>query len=289
MGTSRPPRPNNVVALSQYRARLGRGRQLRRADALLEAPDLEAAVRALPGDELYYVLHEIGLAEGAEILASATSEQLAVMLDFAIWERDQINPAALGEWLAAIAAAPFERIGRWMKRDSTASCSGSSCGAGRRIYDLTQDEAPDEPEGTFYPTPDGFFVLDVRVSPVVEDGPDPARALIGLVDAMYRTDNEFARRIIVGAIGELDAELEESAYRWRQARMADLGIRRLLRGAGGLPRARPAASASATHRRAPGRSSTRAPATGPRCGCRRRWPSDSATPTARRSRARRKN
>ena len=41
---------------------------------------------------------------------------------------------------------------------------------------------------------------------------------------MYRTDNEFARRIIVGAIGELDAELEESAYRWRQARMADLGF-----------------------------------------------------------------
>jgi hypothetical protein len=43
---------NNVVALSHYRARLGRGRQLRRADALLEAPDLKAAVRALPGDEL---------------------------------------------------------------------------------------------------------------------------------------------------------------------------------------------------------------------------------------------
>ena len=115
MGTPRPPRPNNVVALSQYRARLGRGRKLRRADALLEAPDLEAAVRALPGDELYYVLHEIGLAEGADILASATSEQLAIMLDFAIWERDQLNPAAYSEWLSAIAAAPFERIGRWMK------------------------------------------------------------------------------------------------------------------------------------------------------------------------------
>ncbi len=70
-----------------------------------------AAVRALPGDELYYVLHEIGLGEGAEILAAATAEQLAVVLDFALWERDQVNPAALGEWLEAIAAAPFERVG----------------------------------------------------------------------------------------------------------------------------------------------------------------------------------
>ncbi|HEX3901589.1 MAG TPA: DUF6178 family protein [Polyangia bacterium] len=223
MGTPRPPRPNNVVALSQYRARLGRGRRLRRADALLEAPDLEAAVRALPGDELYYVLHEIGLTEGAEILASATSEQLAVMLDFAVWERDQINPAAYGEWLTAIAAAPFERIGRWMKGIDS-ELLGLILRRGADIYDLSQGDAPEEPQGTFYPTPDGFFVLDVRVSPVVDDGPDPAQALIRLVDALYRTDNEFARRIIVGAIGELDAELEESAYRWRQARMADLGF-----------------------------------------------------------------
>jgi hypothetical protein len=223
MGTPRPPRPNNVVALSQYRARLGRGRKLRRADALMEAPDLEAAVRALPGDELYYVLHEIGLAEGADILARATSEQLAIMLDFAVWERDQINPAAYGEWLTAIAAAPFERIGRWM-RGIDSELLGLILRRGADIYDLSHGDAPEEPQGTFYPTPDGFFVLDVRVSPVVDDGPDPAKALIAIVDALYRTDHEFARHMIVGAIGELDAELEESAYRWRQARMADLGF-----------------------------------------------------------------
>ncbi len=180
-------------------------------------------MRALPGDELYYVLHEIGLAEGADILARATSEQVAIMLDFAIWERDQIDPAAYGEWLAAIAAAPFERIGRWMKGIDS-ELLGLILRRGAAIYDLSEGGPPEEPEGTFYPTPDGFFVLDVRVSPVVDDGPDPARALITLVDALYRTDNEFARRMIVGAIGELDAELEESAYRWRQARMADLGF-----------------------------------------------------------------
>ncbi len=176
MGTPRPPRPNNVVALSQYRARLGRGRKLRRADALLEAPDLEAAVRALPGDELYYVLHEIGLAEGADILARATSEQLAVVLDFAIWERDQINPAAYGEWLAAIAAAPFERIGRWMKgidsellglilrrgaRHLRSLGGGAAGGAGGDVLS------------------DARRVLRARrraSAPVVDDGPDPARA-----------------------------------------------------------------------------------------------------------------
>jgi len=229
MGISRPPLPNNVVALSHYRARLGRGRRLRRADALLEAPDLAAAVRALPGDELYYVLHEIGLHEGAEILAAATAEQLGVVLDFALWERDQLQPEALAEWLDAMSAAPFERIGRWLPGLDT-ELLGLILRRGARIIDLTQEEPPDEPEGTFYATPDGFFLLDVRVAPVLEggrgaeDGPDPARALIRLVDALYRTDKDFARRILVGAIGELDSELEEAAFRWRQGRMADLGF-----------------------------------------------------------------
>ncbi len=207
------------------------------------------------------------------------------MLDFAIWERDQINPAAYGEWLAAIAAAPFERIGRWMKGIDS-ELLGLILRRGAAIYDLSEGAPPEEPEGTFYPTPDGFFVLDVRVSPVVDDGPDPARALITLIDALYRTDHEFARHMIVGAIGELDAELEESAYRWRQARMADLGfadyyealeVYRELDPATvriGDVHCRPARARSSTRARRP---------TARRCGSRRRWPRDSATRTARRS------
>ena len=289
MGTSRPPRPNNVVALSHYRARLGRGRRLRRADALLEAPDLEAAVRALPGDELYYVLHEIGLAEGADLLAAATAEQLAVMLDFALWERDQVNPAALGEWLEAIAAAPFERIGRWitgidseLARPHPAARGAhlrslAGGGAGRAGGDLLSDA--------------GRVLRARRARQRRRRGrPRPGQALIRIVDALYRTDHEFARRMIVGAIGELDAELEESAYRWRQARMADLGFADYYEALEVYRELDPASVHIGDAPGAPGRSSTRARRTAARrCACRRRWPSGSATPTARRSPARRRS
>ena len=77
-------RPADVIPLSPFRAELGRGRRLRRADALLAERDLESAVRALPGDELYYVLHELGHEDALPILAAATSEQLQVVLDFAV-------------------------------------------------------------------------------------------------------------------------------------------------------------------------------------------------------------
>jgi hypothetical protein len=237
------PLPSNVIALSRYRAELGRGRRLRRADALLESRDLRAAVRALPGDELYYVIHEVGLRDAGDILAEATPEQLQMVLDFALWERDQVEPEALADWAEAMAAAPIDRIGAWIE-GLDSELVGLLLRRGARIYDLTQEGPPDEPEGTFFPTPDGFFLLDViglrhqrddeggaaaaAPAPQAPESDDEeatsARVLIRLVDAFYRTDKDLARRMLVGARSEMDAELEESALRWRQGRMADLGF-----------------------------------------------------------------
>jgi hypothetical protein len=232
--------PDNVVALSRYRAQLGRGRKLRRADALLASSDPARAIRALPGDELYYVIHEVGLSDAGDILGFARPEQVQAVLDFALWERDQILPERAGEWLEALADAPYETIGAWVA-GLDVELFALLLRKTTRIYDLSQEEAPDEPAGTLYPTPDGLFVLDVVGVPgdledaaasgasaggEGEGGPATAsaRAVIRIVDGLYRADRNLARRLLVGARAELDSELEELAYRWRQGRMADLGF-----------------------------------------------------------------
>jgi Family of unknown function (DUF6178) len=224
-------RPDNVIALSRYRAQLGRGRKLRRGDALLSGPDPERAIRALPGDELYYVIHEIGLRDSGDILALARPEQVQAALDFALWERDQIVPERLGEWLEAMSDAPYDRIGSWFA-GLDVELVALMLRRTSRIYDLTQEEPPEEPVGSAFTTPDGFFLLDVHGGLVSDDGTESgfhddgtaARAMIRLMDGLYRSDMPLARRLIVGARAELDSELEETAYRWRQGRMADLGF-----------------------------------------------------------------
>jgi hypothetical protein len=152
--------PTNVIPLSPFRAELGRGRRLRRADVLLAERDIESAVRALPGDELYYVLHELGHEDALPILAAATAEQLQVVLDFAVWQRDSVVPDALAEWVEAMAHAPPDRIARWL---AGLDAELVALILRRRRPHPRRDAGPppDEPEGTFFPTPDGFFVLDV--------------------------------------------------------------------------------------------------------------------------------
>jgi hypothetical protein len=53
---------------------------------------------------------------------------------------------------------------------------------------------------------------------------ESARAMIRIIDSLYRSDRVLARRLLVGVRAELQSSLQEMAYRWRSGRMADLGF-----------------------------------------------------------------
>jgi hypothetical protein len=208
-----------VVELSRFRAELGRGRRLRRADVLLEATNPRNAVRALPGDEFYYVIHEMGFPEAAEILQYGTPEQVQTALDFAIWDKDLVDVERLDEWLSYLVDAPPATLASWI-RGLDVELFALILRHRAHVHDLTETDGqpPTDVEGTLWFTPDGFFALDL----LGDD--ETSRVTRSLCDLLYRMDRDWMRRILVGARSELDAELEEQAYRWRSGRMADLGF-----------------------------------------------------------------
>jgi hypothetical protein len=206
-----------VIALSRYRAQLQRGRRARRAEELFAASDPGRAIRALPGDELYYIVSEMGLPDAMEVVQHASAAQVQTILDFALWDRDLVATDRADEWLAALSTAPTAAVAEWV-RGVDVELFALLVRRRARIYDLSTDEPPDEPEGALLNTPDRLFVLDL-----LGEGDEPA-VTARLVDALYREDSNLVRRLLVGTRGELDAELEETAYRWRSGRMADLGF-----------------------------------------------------------------
>ena len=152
MPASKDSPPDNVIALSRYRAQLGRGKRLRRSEAIMNTPNPEATIRALPGDELYYVVHETGPRDALDILVHATPSQLQVVMDFALWERDDIPPARLAEWLEVLSEAPPEKIGEWIG-GLDVELVGLLLLKTSTIYDLSEGDPPDEPEGSSIPRP----------------------------------------------------------------------------------------------------------------------------------------
>jgi hypothetical protein len=207
---------DDVIPLSKWRAALARARRGHKADAILSEPEAVTLVPTLPVQELYYAIKEVGLADAEDLLALTTAAQVQGFVDLDAWERDHLDERRVNAWIEALSDAGYEKLGAvvadldpelmalWLQRQAV-------------IYDLTIEEAPEEPQGHFFPTPDRFYLLDILV------GGEEGKALERIIDWFYRYDLDLGRRIIMGAKWELGSDLEEHAWRWRQGRMADLG------------------------------------------------------------------
>lgn len=203
--------------LAGFHAKLSEPRGARKIDLLLSQDDAPAAIAALAPGEVFELVHEAGFEESTELIALATPEQLQGCLDFESWDKDEYLPVAFHPWLAVLLEAGFEKVGEvWAGLDAEARMLWMQRHV--QVFDVTLEEAPDEDDdGPMMTTPDGFFVLKL----LGEE--DSQRLTMRLVEDLYRADAHLARHTIQGARSEPAAELEESSYRWRAGRLADLG------------------------------------------------------------------
>ena len=208
---------DNLIALSDYRDRLARDTRSRRADQLFDSPDPPAAIRALPPDEFHYVIHELGFPDAMDVFVHGTAEQVQTVLDFSLWERDRMAMEKADDWLALMVEAPAETLGVWAQGIDV-ELLALLMHRRAHIHDLSMEETPENPDGVLWTTPDRLFDIELFGEP------EQVRVTQRLFDSLYRYSPVMMRRLLVGVRAESDAELEETAYRWRSGRMADLGF-----------------------------------------------------------------
>lgn len=198
-------------------AALDRARGKQRRDFLLAQPDAEALVAELPITEFHTIVTDVGLEDSKELLALATPEQVQGMVDLDVWRGDDLAPAAVSGWLDALLEQGFERTTvLWEGLDPELAALILS--RWTRVYDIVEGAVPEEEEPPFYATPDRFFVVKITA----EDAAD-VRRVERLLDALYRGDMALARHTLRTASSEMGAYLEETALRFRNGRLADLG------------------------------------------------------------------
>lgn len=204
--------------LARLRAQLAAPRGVRRIDALLSTDDAKAAVAALAPNEIFELVHEVGFEDASDLIALATPEQIRGCLDLDGWTKDAIELAPIRPWLAALLETGFENFGHVFGQ-LDAELRALILQKQVKVYDTTLGEEPPEQEEDppIMTTPDRFFLLELL-------GDDETQRLtMRIVEDLYRADPDLARHTIMAARSELPSELEEMSYRWRSARLADLG------------------------------------------------------------------
>ncbi|HEX9242983.1 MAG TPA: DUF6178 family protein [Anaeromyxobacter sp.] len=218
----KPDRPLARPELDAARAALTAARGRKRLDILLASRNPQSLVRALPADELYLTIREIGLADAAPLVQLASADQFRVFLDLEAWSRDGFDPKKALPWLRAARAGAYldpRAAARWAKKLATIDREVLylTLGSSLNVIDLEQDPDPEIQSDHFMRTPEGKFVVEFLV-----EGTEYV-AVKGLLDDLYAEDSFAASRLLSSLRWELPSELEETALRWRTARLADLG------------------------------------------------------------------
>ena len=216
-------RAMDAAALARARGELATAHGRRRLDLILDAADPGALVRALPADELYFTIREIGLADAAQLVQLASAGQFRTFLDLDAWRSGTVEPRRVLPWLRAARAGAA-------RSDSRRRPAGAQARRPRRRGDRPRRCATPCASTTSRRTTTrtsratascGRRRASTSSSSLVA-GTEYV-AVRGLVDDLYAEDPFLATRILAAIRSELPSELEESALRWRTGRLADRG------------------------------------------------------------------
>jgi hypothetical protein len=187
-----------------------------RLDALVASSDAAALVQALPPEQLYATVAEVGLADAGELVQLATPAQFQSLVDLGAWKRDALDPHALLEWLrAGRGDEPEAHLRKVHGLDL--ELLESMLRAFTVVHDL--EETPDPAvEGATLDSADGRYRVEMKV-----EGPEQAELRALLLDLVAEDPLGFSR-LLEALRWEVPSELEEAALRFRWARLADLGF-----------------------------------------------------------------
>jgi hypothetical protein len=234
--------PDNVVALMPWDITVRSAVERREAYALLERQDADQAIRGLTELETYYAVKALGSDDATPFLAVITPEQTLALFDLDVWHDDKVDLDDTLVWLGAFREVSPERMvaaARALDPELLALLFRRRLMIARMRPDDTGEDRPawvDDPPDEILPlveTPDRRFIVAARATDELDEiegrraaiDDEERKAVLQLVDDLYRdTDFETAAGVMRMAETDMSSDLEETALRFRSARLEDLGF-----------------------------------------------------------------
>jgi hypothetical protein len=186
-------------------------------DLLLSPTDAAACIRSLPGEQLYRIIRRVGLEDCTEIVGLSSGAQVQACLDFDAWDGDRLSVERLDPWLRSLLQAGMDTFVDRM-RDLDDQLLSAIIRKSAHILVI------DDPESFDPPDEEHVLTQDRRICIVFPESSERDLPVKVFLDGLMREDPDHCYNLLVFTGAALDAELEETAFRWRQGRLADLGF-----------------------------------------------------------------
>ncbi len=186
-------------------------------DLILSSPDAERLVRSFAPETLFYTLKEIGIADAGDLLSLAVPEQVRWLFDLDCWQKDQPNKDRMREWIEALAEGGRKRLA-----DGLMGIDLELVSLLLREYfkvhrlDAPQD-TPDLPSERFVQFDEHYLIESIRYDTIHQ-------FLLEFLEEAFERDYNYFTALMEEIYWGVEAELEEQAYQFRSARLADHGF-----------------------------------------------------------------
>jgi hypothetical protein len=172
-------------------------------------------VQRLPELEIFLTVKEVGRSDVIDLVYLTTPEQFLYLLDLDFWKKDQLDLEKMVRWVEILLESGEERVVEFIR----SSDPDFLCLLLIKFLHITKLEGePTELMDRNLPfTLDREYFITFRkaeVRPVFQP----------FLEILCRYDTHLYRRLMEALLGELESDIEETGYRFRNARLADYGF-----------------------------------------------------------------
>ena len=207
----------NRLPLADKLRQLRQALPKKRMALILDDPEGKELTQALKPQELYWTFKEIGAADALDLLMFASPDQRGFFLDMELWERSSFSQAKALEWLAYLLQAGEETVVEQLPHldlELLLLILFKEITVGGGVGELLPD---DERTADWDHTFDNLYFISFK-------NPKNARLVGTFLDLVFRVDRQLYQSLMEGIKSEVENELEEEAFAFRTARLADLGF-----------------------------------------------------------------
>ncbi|HXC93642.1 MAG TPA: DUF6178 family protein [Geobacteraceae bacterium] len=188
-----------------------------KASMILDDPNPELLVQALPMWDIFQIIHELGAENAIDIFQLATPDQVRFILDLELWEDWTISVEETVKWIEIILSTGEENALRLLSvldQELLILFLRKTLSVGGGLDDIINSE---DHLGAWDHTFDEIFFLNIHDE-------EHSELTLKFLEFLYNEDHRLYRSLMLGTESELTSELEEVAGQFRAGRLADEGL-----------------------------------------------------------------